>query len=713
MIIRLYYNVGDVVKFGREYHHVIASDPLSKSLILKDSAGKTKYFYPEKYVDKYNVALYEHTKAELAVGDNIRLTKTDKKRGLYANFEYKVKAVNQNGVALEAKDACLKNNRPEVVINPKELKDAHWDYAQTVTGYGIQGGSKPYAIDFEVSFRKNLANQRSFYIGASRAVKHLAIYTDNKEKLLNRILSNKGDKYAALEVAGDLPASNNNILRNDVAKDRITKEIKTKGQTKDSSISGFYDVKRINQLLSNSAESFVERFLGSPNKKLSSASQWRYGNKGSLVIDMSGDKKGLWHNFETGESGNLLALIQKETGLSFRDTLKYAANMFSLRSCALASERKKEEQAKTGSLEATGVVGSKESKTSEYAQKLASESMSITNTLAEKYLKEVRGINNIESDDIRYHPKVYTGKNTSAGKQKYLPAMLAIGRDKDGKIQCVQATYLDPKTANKANIDIQKRTYASPAGASVSLQKHKNGAEISLNDINKNNKISLFAEGIETGLSIKDSVKNSDVMATLGKSNFANINPKDENIGQKVIFCLDNDGTKSFTDNAIHKAAQRLIEHGKEVFIAIPSQINNKKTDFNDVAKSAGIDAVKSHINTSIPYHEWKNTIGDNINNLQDIGAIHAKFIANIDKKELDSNNILYNKLMKTHDIDLNKAVSFISSEQKNNMEKNLISYKEMQSNLNALNQPLNKNKPDLNIQEAQKSLTKIEKEIY
>ena len=57
-------------------------------------------------------------------------------------------------------DATSINGKQEVSLNPKELRDAHWDYAYTVTGYGIQGGSKPYVIDFEPSYRKNLANQK-------------------------------------------------------------------------------------------------------------------------------------------------------------------------------------------------------------------------------------------------------------------------------------------------------------------------------------------------------------------------------------------------------------------------------------------------------------------------------------------------------------------------------------------------------------------------
>jgi conjugative transfer relaxase protein TraI len=611
------YSIGDAVKFGKEYYHVVENDQSSKCLLLKDEAGKTKYFYPEKYVDKYNVELYAHTKAELAVGDTIRLTKTDKERELYANFEYKVKEVNDGRVILESRDDG-RNSQPgneqkkqkEIVLDPNKLKDAHWDYAQTVTGYGIQGGSKTYAIDFEVSYRKHLANLRSFYIGISRAIEHLIIYTDNKEKLLSRIFANRGDKYAALEVAGDIDntVSNNNIndsINSDIAT-KATKEKEAKeGYGEECVRSGFYDAKETSKLLNNSSESFVERLLGRPNEKLSSASEWRYGNKGSLVISMADKSRGLWHNFETGESGNLLTLIQKETGLSFRDSLKYVANMFGDGLYMNASKQHKSDKVLASSRDK---YNAKENKTSKYAQKIALESLPIADTIVEKYLKEIRGINNIDSFDIRYHPKVYTGNEG----QKYLPAMLSLGRDKDGNVQCVQATYLDLKTANKADLNIKKRTYSSPSGASVLLGSHEDDRAI--NNKNKKNSLTFVAEGVETGLSIKDAVKDPDVFVTLGKSNFASVDPK--KTGSQVVFCLDNDGAKSHNDLVIHKAAQRLIDLGKEVFIAMPNQLNNTKTDFNDVANSGGISAVKDSLDNAVSYNSWKNTVENSVEGL-------------------------------------------------------------------------------------------------
>ncbi|EKE01244.1 MAG: hypothetical protein ACD_21C00187G0006 [uncultured bacterium] len=463
--------------------------------------------------------------------------------------------------------------------------------------------------------------------------------------------------------------------------------------------------------------------MGRPNEKLSSASEWRYGNKGSLVISMGGDKRGLWHSFETGESGNLLTLMQKETGLSFNETLKYASSMLG-GVLYINSKQHKNNSASINSNSETYNKGNqdnkdnKEDKTSKYAQKLATESRPIAGTIVEKYLKEIRSISNIDSPDVRYHPRVFTGKNE---KQQYLPAMLSLGRDKKGKLQCVQATYLDPKTANKADLAVKKRTYASPSGALVSLQGQESKNKISGNERNNNERseISFIAEGAETGLSIKDAVgaiKNSDILVTLGKSNFSNIDP--QSVGQKIVFCLDNDGEKSLTDNTIHKAAQRLIDFGKEVFIAIPDQMNNKKTDFNDVAKIAGIDTVKGTLNNSVAYSDWRNSIEKN-NQHQGI-EISPSIAEKVMQKDRHIDDKLYNSLFKSPEVNFNAAMKFVDSEQKGSFSKYLSIYRQMQNypsiqknieqeHSKSLNRSLNTH----DLQNTQKTLSKNEREIY
>ncbi len=685
--LRSYY-IGNVVKLGKQYFHVMEVDLKARSLLLRDGSGKTRYFYPEKEVDRCNMELYSHTREELAVGDEIRLTKTDKKRGLFANFEYRVKAIDDKQATLESKN----EQKPPLVLNHRRLKDTHWDYAQTVTSYGFQGGSKRFAIAFEVSYRKFLANVRSFYISISRAIEHLIIYTDNKNKFLRRLNENLGEKYAALEVTGELEE----LAKKELAKtestqlDKVAKTINAK----------FYNVKDATQILENSAELVVERLLGKPNEKLSSATEWRYGNKGSFSIKMAGDKRGLWHNFETNESGNLITLIQKGMSLNFSETLKYVSETFGNIKPTTLLFKGNVNMDSLSKTETNNKATSEKGNTDKYAQKLAKESLPITRTIVEKYLKEHRGIKSVDTNDIRYHPRVFTSKNES---QQYLPAMLSIGRNKDGKVQCVQATYLNPKTANKADLAVKKRTYASPSGALVSLQKQEN-----VNDYK--NKLSFIAEGIETGLSIKDAIgdiRNGEILVTLGKSNFINIDPKQ--VGDRVIFCLDYDGPKNLTDTDIHKAAERLINFGKKVFIATPkTNEKNNKIDFNDIAKNSGVAAVRNNLDGTLPYNEWKNnTIKNTFTNGNEI---NLDFTEKVIQKDPYSNQ-KYATFLKKPEIDLTIATRFIDLDPRKDFAKYLSAYSHMQ-NKTAIQKSIETTK-NLNVDDIQKSLSKIEKEMY
>jgi hypothetical protein len=57
-------------------------------------------------------------------------------------------------------------------------------------------------------------------------------------------------------------------------------------------------------------EAVPRRLLGEPNRALSSQTEWRYGTRGSLAIDLS---KGVWFDHEHQTGGGVLALIERHT----------------------------------------------------------------------------------------------------------------------------------------------------------------------------------------------------------------------------------------------------------------------------------------------------------------------------------------------------------------------------------------------------------------
>jgi phage/plasmid primase-like uncharacterized protein len=226
-------------------------------------------------------------------------------------------------------------------------------------------------------------------------------------------------------------------------------------------------------------------------------------------------------------------------------------------------------------------ISDKKNTTLEYALKLAKESQSIQGTIAEKYLKEIRGINNVSGENIRFHPNVFTDKSESI---KYRPALINIARNKDNEVISVEAVYLDNKTGGKASMSIKSKKSFGP----------KKGSGVILNKGHGKDSVTYLAEGVETALSIREAVKNERVIAVLGKENFTNIDIS--LITDRVVLCLDNDGKSIQTDPSLIKAINRLIEHGKLVEIAIPSKVK----DFNDVTIQVGTSGVISELNKSI-----------------------------------------------------------------------------------------------------------------
>ncbi len=212
------------------------------------------------------------------------------------------------------------------------------------------------------------------------------------------------------------------------------------------------------------------------------------------------------------------------------------------------------------------------------ALKLVRESKDIKGTVAEKYLKEARGIEEDKwSKDVRFHEGVYSKLN--GGKN---PAVLFIARDKDDKVQSVQAVYLDKNSGKKVDVEVQKQTFGTIKGALFNASANSESA-----------KTAIICEGPEDALSISKAIKNDDVYACFGKGNFNNLSLDKLDKHQRIILALDNDGKRISEMSDIANVATKLSEAGKEVFLVQPQNI---KQDYNDILKSKGSNEVASLI---------------------------------------------------------------------------------------------------------------------
>ncbi|HHF0526252.1 TPA: conjugative transfer relaxase/helicase TraI, partial [Legionella anisa] len=578
---------GDVIRFGKnysvakkdEYFTVEAIDREANKLFCVDES-QVAFTISASILPKTMPSFYKLHERPLASGDRIRLKRDDDARGIIANEEYTVTQVFGETVGLS-------NSKNQVMLNLKEQADLHWDYAYTNTAYSSQGATSKFMIALELEDRLVVTTHRSHEIDATRASHQATFYTDNFEGLVNRLedplKQRDADKTSAVlteevyrlkqqkqqRVSTQLMSrAQEPILEEDKEQRNDSRPVKRYESSQKSSI----NADKLYKGLLNVSDSLVKSLLGEPNHRLSTQSEYRYGAKGSLKIDLD---SGLWHHFETGESGNLFHLIEREKGLSgFKETLDHAAQYIHYipeyeRKASQKLNEKKETSVKEGKRQ--------------LAQKLFQQSQPIKGTIAEKYLIIHRGLTHYKHADLRFCSSVYT--KTQDG-QKHVPALLAFSKDEQGNIHHVQITKLEPNSANKdKSCDSVKQTFGSISNYFVNLNHHGKGD------------IAYFTEGVETGLSILQANEHARVYAVLGKANFSNIDPK--NSPKQVVICLDNDGkdtykyAKNEQTNTIINAAQKFHYYGIHVFIMIPKKEN---TDLNDVLVKEGKEELKKQL---------------------------------------------------------------------------------------------------------------------
>jgi phage/plasmid primase-like uncharacterized protein len=216
------------------------------------------------------------------------------------------------------------------------------------------------------------------------------------------------------------------------------------------------------------------------------------------------------------------------------------------------------------------------------AKRLWQQGKPIRGTLAERYLREYRGISGVQggawAESLRYtahcwHPMA---------RAPY-PALL-IKSELAGELHAVQRIYLDPTSGKKAGIEPAKMTLGRLRyGASAVVQQ------------GKDNRLLCIAEGVETALSVAEAMPHATVVASLS---IANIKQLVFNTQYDTLFiCADNDKGQEVALNVLASAKQRLSQFANTIAIAIPEAI---KTDFNDLLCQQGKTAVSDCLHKAL-----------------------------------------------------------------------------------------------------------------
>ncbi len=324
----------------------------------------------------------------------------------------------------------------------------------------------------------------------------------------------------------------------------------------------------LKQKLSFKAAEIGVNLLGSPNKHLSNSQLLRWEKDGKIAMKINGNKAGIWHDFSTGDGGDLFTLVQREKNCDFVEAKKYLQDMVAMstnesKDIAVNLAANKNQPIKTPTKQDDEIVKIKKAEI--LYEKSDALKYVMPNHVVKRYLSEHRGIKAVLtryqlSDALR------TNMMWDSLSKQYYPALIAFARNKDGNITGGQSIYLNKDTNNKADIDVNKRSFGRIKGSFVEINKNNEqqhvqsrNVQISKDGSNSTNNVTIIAEGLETALSIAEAGIKGKILCSLGVSNIRNYEPIK---GEKIIIAADNDGKEAVSVHTIIKAQDELISKG-------------------------------------------------------------------------------------------------------------------------------------------------------
>jgi hypothetical protein len=282
----------------------------------------------------------------------------------------------------------------------------------------------------------------------------------------------------------------------------------------------------------------AHRLLGKPSWVFSTKTEWRYGGKGSLAVDL---KKNAWFDHEAGEGGGVLDLVCRERGGTHQEAHEW------LRGEGLVDCDLKAAKLSQGS--------DFNADRHPYGLKIWDASVDANRTEVETYLRQARGIRLLIPPSLRFHAHLKHGPTDLC-----FPALVAGVQAPDGEVIAIHRTYLQPGGHGKAEVSTKKMTLGSLEDGAVRLAP----AEKSLG----------LAEGIETGLSAQQ-LFEIPVWACLSSGRYNSVAIPDQVI-EIHIFADNGDAGR----DAAKKAAEHWTVLGKRVVVRRPPDIFG---DWNDV----------------------------------------------------------------------------------------------------------------------------------
>ncbi len=162
-------------------------------LELQKRDGTTTTINPRKLVQ---LSVYHRERAELSVGDTVRINRNDPSRDLTNGDRMRVAGIIGGIVKLESVDQ--RNGQPVHAIELLGSKPLHLEHAYASTVHSSQGLTNDRAL-IALDTKSRTTSMNLYYVAISRARHEARVYTDSIQELPSAI-ARRFDKSAALAI---------------------------------------------------------------------------------------------------------------------------------------------------------------------------------------------------------------------------------------------------------------------------------------------------------------------------------------------------------------------------------------------------------------------------------------------------------------------------------------------------------------------------------
>jgi len=191
-----YFRVGDAIQPEVDYKisglkrgelYQIKDNGPGNRLTVENAAGERFSINPGQHT---KLSVYQQERAELSVGDKVRITRNDAALDVANGDRFTVEAVSAEKVTLRSETRTVELDA---------TKPLHLDYAHVSTVHSSQGLTADRVI-FDADTKSLTTAKDVYYVAISRARHEARIFTDDRSKL-PKAISRENVKHAALDLA--------------------------------------------------------------------------------------------------------------------------------------------------------------------------------------------------------------------------------------------------------------------------------------------------------------------------------------------------------------------------------------------------------------------------------------------------------------------------------------------------------------------------------